>query len=80
MRDYMRHVADACKNGMTPQEMQSLFNEIEIKSNTKQGKRVLRLFAKGIGKAKKKSFIQQYQTAPVEKQVTQEKSYQYVYK
>ena len=51
-RDYLAYVRDACKNGMTPEEMQTLFNNIYNKSNTRQGKRVLRLFAKGIGKAK----------------------------
>ena len=53
-RDYMGYVNVACKEGMKPEEVQNLFNEIYSKSNTKQGKRVLRLFAKGIGKAKKK--------------------------
>ena len=51
-REYLAYVSDACKNGMTPEEMQTLFNNIYNKSNTRQGKRVLRLFAKGIGKAK----------------------------
>ena len=77
-RDYMRYVGEALKNGMTPQEMQSLFNEMESKSNTKQGKRVLRLFAKGIGKTKKKSLIRQQQNNQI--QNTQQKGYQYVYK
>ena len=79
-RDYMNYISVACKEGMKPEEVQNLFNDIYKKSNTKQGKRVLRLFAKGIGKAKKNSLIQQYQTAPIENQLTQEKSHQYIYK
>lgn len=80
-RDYMSYVNVACKQGMTPEEIQSLFNDIYSKSNTKQGKRVLRLFCKGIAKAKKKSMIkgqnQQLQTQP---QNIQQKSHQFVYK
>jgi hypothetical protein len=81
-RDYMRYVGSALKDGMTPQEMQNLFSEIESKSNTKQGARILRLFAKGVGKAKQKSLIQQYEQSVMENQaqMTQEKSYQYIYK
>ena len=81
-RDYMGYVNAACKEGMKPEEVQNLFNDIYSKSNTKQGKRVLRLFAKGIGKAKKKSLIQQHQQAPMENemQMTGENSYQYTYK
>ena len=46
------------------------------------GRKVLRLFAKGIGKAKKKSLVQQYNQTQVENQpqITGEKSYQYIYK
>lgn len=77
-RDYMNYVNVACKDGMKPEEVQNLFADIYKKSNTKQGKRVLRLFAKGIGKAKKNTLMQQYQTAPEQNQI--EKSYQYVYK
>ena len=76
-RDYMGYVNVACKEGMNPEEVQSLFNEIYSKSNTKQGKRVLRLFAKGIGKAKKKSLVQQQS---IQTQMSQEKSFQYIYK
>ena len=54
-REYMGYVTDACKNGMTGEEVTNLFNEIYQKSNTKKGKKVLRLFAKGIGSTKKKS-------------------------
>ena len=80
-RDYMNYVNVACKEGMKPEEVQNLFNEIYSKSNTKQGKRVLRLFSKGIGKAKKKGLLKQQQTSmEFEQQYTQEKSYQYVYK
>ena len=79
-REYMGYVNVACKEGMKPEEVQNLFNDIYKKSNTKQGKRVLRLFAKGIGKAKKKTLIQQHQAKQVEQQPIQEKSYQYVYK
>ena len=78
-RDYMGYVNMACKEGMKPEEVQNLFNDIYSKSNTKQGKRVLRLFAKGIGNAKKKNFIKQ-QIVDNEVQMTQEKSYQYIYK
>lgn len=81
-RDYMNYINIACKEGMKPEEVQDLFNDIYKKSNTKQGKRVLRLFAKGIGKAKKNSLIHQHQTNQVAKQIenVQEKSYQYIYK
>ena len=81
-RDYMSYVNVACKEGMKPEEVQNLFNDIYSKTNTKQGKRVLRLFAKGIAKTKKKSLIQQYQQTPQENemQVTLEKTQQYVYK
>lgn len=81
-RDYMGYVNVACKEGMKPEEVQNLFNDIYSKSNTKQGKIVLRLFAKGIGKAKKKSLVQQREQQQVqnENQVTKENSYQYVYK
>jgi len=81
-RDYMNYVNVACKEGMKPEEVQNLFNEIYSKSNTKQGKRVLRLFSKGIGKAKKKGLIIQQQQSQIQMQpqMTQEKSYQYVYK
>ena len=34
-RDYMSYVNVACKQGMTPEEIQSLFNDIYSKSNTK---------------------------------------------
>ena len=79
-RDYIGYVNVACKEGMKPEEVQSLFNEIYSKSNTKQGKRVLRLFAKGIGKAKKKSMIKAQQQQLQQPQKVQQKSFQYVYK
>ena len=81
-RDYMGYVNVACKEGMKPEEVQNLFNEIYSKSNTKQGKRVLRLFAKGIAKSKKNSLIHQQQMEQVENapQITPEKSHQFVYK
>ena len=80
-KDYMGYVNVACKEGMRPEEVQSLFNEIYSKSNTKQGKRVLRLFAKGIGKTKKKNMIkEQQQQLKNQAQNVQQKSYQYVYK
>lgn len=76
----MSYVDVACKEGMKPEEVQNLFNDIYNKSNTKQGKRILRLFAKGIAKAKKNSLT--YQTEQVENHFlhTEEKSRQYVYK
>ena len=81
-RDYMSYVNVACKEGMKPEEVQNLFNDIYNKSNTKQGRRVLRLFAKGIAKAKKSSLMHQRQTEQAWKQPQniQEKSYQYIYK
>ena len=81
-RDYMNFVNVACKEGMKPEEVQSLFNNIYNKSNTKMGRRVLRLFAKGIGNVKKKSLIQQKQvTEPqIEQGFTQEKARQFIYK
>ena len=80
-RDYMSYVNVACKEGMKPEEVQNLFSEIYNKSNTRQGKRVLRLFSKGIGKAKKKSMIkEQQQQLENQAQNTQQKTYQYVYK
>ena len=86
-REYINYVNLACKEGMKPEEVQNLFNEIYSKSNTKQGKRVLRLFAKGIGKAKKKSLIRQQQIQQqqleqqnIQIQNTQQKGYQFVYK
>ena len=78
-RDYVAYVNLACKEGLKPEEVQNLFNDIYRKSNTKQGKRVLRLFAKGIGKAKKNSLTMQQQPQ-MENQKNQEKSYQYIYK
>ena len=78
-RDYMAYVGDACKNGMTPEEMQTLFNNIYIKSNSKQGKRVLRLFAKGIGKAKR-DVLKKTQIPTVGEEKTNQYQYQYVLK
>ena len=59
MREYMGYVGAACKDGMSPEEVQYLFNDIYSKANTKFGKRVLKLFSKGIGKAKKNALIKQ---------------------
>ena len=80
-REYLSYVSVACKQGMTAQEVQNLMGEVYNKSNTKQGKRVLRLFAKGIAKAKKNSLVKQ-QDAQKENQTQfiQEKSRQYIYK
>ena len=80
-RDYMNYVNVACREGMKPEEVQNLFNDIYSKSNTKQGKRVLRLFSKGIGKAKKNNLIMQQQASlENQSQITEEKSRQFVYK
>ena len=81
-REYMNYVNVACKEGMTPEEVQSLFNEIYSKSDTKKGKRVLRLFSKGIGKAKKNTLKKQYKSEQMQNQPQniQQKSHQYVYK
>lgn len=78
----MNYVNIACKEGMNPEEVQTLFNDIYNKANTKQGKKVLRLFSKGIGSAKKKSLLKHQQAPQIENQneLTQQKSYQYVYK
>ena len=81
-REYLGYVGEACKNGMSAEEVQYLFNDIYSKSNTKQGRRVLRLFSKGIGKAKKNVLINQAsmnQNTQIYDQPTQEKSYQYQY-
>ena len=75
-REYINFVNIACKEGMKPEEVQDLFNHIYSKSNTKQGKRILRLFAKGIGKVKKNSLTKQQ----ANQKVQSEKSFQYVYK
>lgn len=77
-RDYMGYVNVACKEGMKPEEVQNLFNDIYRKSNTKPGKIVLRLFAKGIGKVKKNSLIMHQQE--IQTQMTGENSQQYIYK
>lgn len=85
-RDYLNYVNVACKEGMKPEEVQNLFNDIYSKSNIKQGRRVLRLFAKGIGKAKKKSLINQQQMQNSEPQLVPnqiqntQQPYQYIYK
>ena len=92
-REYMGYVNAACKEGMKPEEVQDLFNDIYSKSNTKQGKRVLRLFAKGIGKTKKKSLLKQQQVKQTlenqatpdfqpyfQPEITKEKGYQYILK
>ena len=83
-RDYMKYVDVACKEGMKPEEVQNLLNEIERKANNKGGKRVLRLFAKGIAKVKKNSLInnkqQQFEDPQMQNQIVQEKSYQYILK
>ena len=60
-REYMEYVAEACKKGMTPEEVTYLFTNIYNKSNTKNGKSILRLFAKGIGGTKKHTLNMQVQ-------------------
>lgn len=88
-KDYMEHIEKACKEGLKPEEVQNLLNDIEKRANNKGGKRVLRLFVKGIAKAKKNSLTynqqQQMQTQQqlqqqMQSQAIQEKSYQYIYK
>ena len=87
-REYLNYVSEACKNGMSGEEVSYLFNDIYKKSNTRQGKRVLRLFSRGIGKAKQNTLrnkntmeqsIQTYQAQPQQyiQQPIQEKGYQY---
>lgn len=66
-KDYMNYVADACNNGMTKEEMRYLFEDIYKKSNTRNGKRALRFFTRGIVKAKKK-VLEQQMTKQVEPQ------------
>ena len=56
-REYLGYVGAACKDGMSPEEVQYLFSDIYMKANTRQGKKVLRLFSKGIGKAKKNVMV-----------------------
>ena len=58
-REYLNYVNDAVSKGMSPDEVRYLFSDIYNKANTKQGKQVLRLFAKGIGKAKKHTLLNQ---------------------
>ena len=70
-RSYMGYVGEACKKGMSPEEVQYLFNDIYSKANTKFGKRVLKLFSKGIGKAKKKVLEQQMAKQVEQQQITQ---------
>lgn len=76
-RAYMQQVQDACTNGMTPGEVQFLFNDIYSKANTKKGKQVLRLFSKGIAKAKTNTLTHQNQ--PLENVQEIQKDYQYQY-
>jgi len=81
MRDYINYVGEACKNGMSPEEVQNLFSDIYKKSNTKQGKRVLRLFARGIGKAKKNTLKMQANMEYNQQELNnvEQKGYQYQY-
>ena len=80
-REYLDYVSVACKEGMTPGEVQNLMSEVYNKSNTKQGKRVLRLFAKGVAKVKKNSLIKKQSTQlETQPEITKEKSHQYIYK
>lgn len=83
-RDYIGYVGEACKNGMTPEEVRLLFNNIYEKANTRNGKKILRLFAKAIGGAKRKSPRNKTQT-PVEEGLQnqtqippEQKVYQYI--
>ena len=62
-REYMGYVGDACKNGMTGEEVSYMLSEIYNKANTKFGKRVLKMFSKGIGKAKKHTLNNQLQAS-----------------
>ena len=79
-KDYMNGLSEACKKGLTPQEVQVLMRGLLRKSNTKQGGDMLISFATGIGATKKHSLIQQ-QKAQLQSEVqnTQEKSRQYIY-
>ena len=58
-REYINYLDDALKNGMSKEEVTYLFEDIYAKSNTKKGKKVLRLFATGVGKAKKEVLAKQ---------------------
>ena len=81
IKDYIKYVKVACQEGMKPEEVQSLLSEVYSNSDTKLGKIALRLFAKGIGKTKKKNMIkEQQQQLKNQAQNVQQKSYQYVYK
>ena len=77
-REYIGYVGEACKDGMSPEEVQQLFSNILDKSNTRKGKRVLKLFAKGVGKAKK-DVLKKSAVNNLEKPLENEKEKQYQY-
>ena len=71
-RGYAKYIADACNNGMSKEEMRYLFEDMYKKSNTRNGKRVLRFFTRGIVKAKKKVLEQNMAKQVEQQQITQE--------
>ena len=58
-REYLNGVKNALENGMSPEEVQQLFNKLYNNSNTKRGRQALRFFCKGINYAQKKSLSNQ---------------------
>lgn len=58
-REYINYLNDALKDGMSKEEVTYLFEDIYRKSDSKNGKRVLKLFAQGIGNAKKNTLSMQ---------------------
>ena len=75
-REYVKYAGDACKNGMSPEEVQNLFTMLLDRPI------LLRTFAKGIGATKKITYTNQAsinQNVQAYGQPIQAKSYQYQY-
>ena len=53
-REYLKDVENACRNGMSAEEVQNYFNEI-LKANNKKSKEFLKVTAIGIARAKNKA-------------------------
>lgn len=74
-------LSNALKNGMTPEEMQTLFNGLLKKADTKEGGDMFMSFATGIGMTKHHSLEKKKKTQlENQNQIVQEKSFQYIYK
>ena len=80
-KENLNGLSVACKEGLTPEEVQSLMSGLLKKSNTKEGGAMLRSFATGIGKTKHHSLIKQ-QGAQLQSQpqTVQQNSFQYLVK